>query len=233
MSGVPITIVMTTWAPEGDTGALRLISAKAALDSWLKYLDYPNLRLHVADDGSIYNAYGTNWENPPCSWWGDPEKVSFSRQERRGLGASLNEGLRRAFEFSPLVAYFMDDWAVSAPYDLKPWADLLLKNESIGAVRLGCPHPDLTGRVHHFIGGWGLILDRHHFAFSYRPTLFHRRFFEAYGAFEEGVDAYNCEQKYSEAFNILPGPDILYALRDPWEHAGRAELAHIVPGGKA
>lgn len=228
----PVTIVMTTWAPEGNVGELRVISAKESLASWTQHLLYDGeIHLHIADDGSTHDGYPQDFRPFFNTRFGEP---TFSRQERRGVGASLNAGLRQAFERSPLAAYFVDDWALSYDVDLTPWIDLLLKDESIGMVRLGPPHPDLTGVVRHLpkIGGeWGLLLDRHHYAFGHRPAIYHQRFFEFYGYFAEGVNAFVCEQDFAQSFCKISGPEIMYALPYPWKHVGRAEVGDVIPDG--
>ena len=232
-----LTIVMTTWMPEGSVGESRRSSARAALMSWRLHLEYEGeLRLHIADDGSqvedLIKSVGARYDG----FW----PTVTSRQPRRGVGASLNAGLRASWANSPLAAYFVDDWGLREPLDLTPWASLLMEDESLGMVRLGPPHPGLTGSVEMFPSGWGLRLDPHHFAFGHRPTIFHKRFFDAYGYFEEGISALECERLYAEHFcrerlstDLLRWPDIVYALPYPWIHLGEAEVGDVVPEGVA
>ena len=101
----------------------------------------------------------------------------------------------------------------------------------IGMVRLGPPHPWLTGEIVHTTIGWFIHLDRHHYAFGMRPALYWPNFLEAYGRFEEGVSAMECERLYAEKFCNTEGPDIAYALPYPWEHVGRVEVGDVVPDG--
>lgn len=242
----PITLVMTTWAPGGREGYARAQAARACLDTWRHRLHYEGeLRLHVADDGSGILDY-------PYSLGRDIEwAVSFSRQERRGVGASLNAGFEQAHEGGGLALYVVDDWMLLWDIDLTPWAALLERDPTIGMVRLGPPHPWLTGTVEH-LGelGWCLRLERHHFAFAHRPALYHPRMRAAYGWFAEGVTAYDCERLYSEEFNrwssmnvpqdlgslfskpiIRGGPDIVMAIIQPWHHVSGPEQGDIVPEG--
>jgi len=224
---------MTTWAPAGPVGVSRRTSAGSALFSWGSRLAYAGVaRLHVADDGSTLEGYGHGVDEPPASWWAGP--TSFSRQERRGVGASLNAGFRAAFEVSPIAAYFVDDWLLQERLDLTPWVDLLLRDASVGMVRLGPPHPWIAGAVEMFEEGWGLRLERHHFAFAHRPALYHQRFLDAFGPFPEEVNALECERLYAERYaehfaGGFSGPDIVYALPHPWEHVGRSEVGDIEP----
>ena len=223
----PITIVMTTWMPKGLVGESRRSSARAALTSWRLHLDYAGeLRLHIADDGSevedLIKAVGARYDG----FW----PTTTSRQQRRGVGASLNAGLKVSWGNSPLAAYFVDDWGLKEPLDLTPWADLLMKDETVGCVRLGPPHPWLTGTVEMFPSGWGVRLDPHHYAFGHRPALYHKRFFDTYGYFDEGVSALECERLYAEHFVKERGQsDIVYALPYPWVHLGEAEVGDVTP----
>ncbi len=247
-----ITIVMTTWLPGGEASLLRAQAIEKALQSWHDNLVHDGaIHLHVADDGSsdaefdgLATLIGRRW---------DRGVTTFSRQRRRGLGASLNAGLGVALERSPLILHAVDDWELLTPCALRSWAQLLEEDATVGMVRF-FPHPDLSGRVENLGDGRGhvLRLDRHHFAFATRPFLAHRRFFDAYGPFKEGVNAYDCERLYNDGFCHgipladgrlmhearpgvwspgLGGPDIVLALPSAWEPIGSIELAHIVPEG--
>lgn len=224
-----ITIVATTWAPKGPVGESRGLSTRQAILSWERHLKYGALLcLHIADDGSDHELYCKGYEFLP--WASPPWNVTFSRQDRRGVGASLNVGLAAAFARSPLALYAMDDWALTEDLVLDPWARLLLESEDIGMVRLGPPHPGLFGEVLMTPHGWVLALDRHHFVYSYRPALLHQRFLEAYGSFDEGCTALECERSYNERFCAAPaGPGIVLALPHPWQHLGGVEVGDVEP----
>jgi hypothetical protein len=126
----------------------------------------------------------------------------------------------------------VDDWKLNAPFDLRPWIKLLNEDPRLGMIRFGPPHPDLTGTFVHDNDRWYVRLNRHHFAFGFRPALFHRRMLEDYGPFDEDCNAYDAERLYSERFNQNHGgPDIAYALPYPFEHIYGVELAGINPRG--
>lgn len=224
-----ITIVVTTWAPKGPIGDSRGESARKAIASWEQHLRYDSLlRLHIADDGSDHELYHNAYEFLP--WASPPWDVTFSRQERGGVGASLNAGFAEAFARSPLALYAVDDWELTEEFDLNPWAQLLLEEQDIGAVRLGPPHPGLSGMVRLTYWGWVLMLDRHHFACSHRPALYHKRFLNAYGPFDEGCSALECERRYNERFcENLEGPAVALALPHPWKHVGEVEVGDVEP----
>lgn len=222
----PITIVCTTYFPAGMGGLHRQDIARETIRSWWTYLKYDGeLRLHIADDGSPYeqlNAYRYWYHNYP----------TYSRQTRHGVGASLNTGFQKAFETSPLVAYFVDDWALTQKFDLTPWAQALMEREDIGMIRLGPPHPSNKGTVEALTTnwqGWAMILERYGFAFGHRPALYHKRMIDWYGWFQEDCNALECERLYAVNFNTMRGPSIALALPHPWQHTDSVELAYMEP----
>lgn len=226
MNYPPVTIVATTYFPEGMDGMLRQKIFSETLYSWDANLKYTGeIRLHISDDGSVGYGRPTYFRN---------NLVSYSSQNRHGVGASLNKGFREAFRTSSLVLYLADDWSLTFPFDLTPWAQLLIEREDIGEVRLGPPHPGITGTAEALTenwNGWGLRLDRHHFVAAHRPVLIHKRFLDSYGWFEEDTSSLECERLYSVKFNTQKGPDIVLALPHPWQHLDSVELAYIDPKG--
>lgn len=209
-----ITIVVTTYAPAGNTGAQRVQEFLEVLQWWQDRLSYDGrIRLHVADDGSGWVWPGNdqvwpfvndpNWWAGWCRKWGAPD---ITVQQRHGVGASLNAGMAAAFARGDVVLYAVDDWMPTAPVDLTPWVRMLVADPSIGMVRLGPPHPWVTGRFEAQPDGWIVRLDRHHYAFGHRPALYHARMIEAYGPFAEDVNAYECERLYAEAWAARRAP---------------------------
>lgn len=221
----PVTIVMTTWF----TDAQRVKVALETLSSWDKYLIYAGkIHLHIADDGST-----VGW-TPDAVWKG---MITYSRQERQGVGASLNAGFKEAFETSPVVLYMVDDWQLTQPFDITPWVRLLVEREDVGIVRLGPPHPHLKGTIMPLTEewqGWGLVLDRYGLAVGHRPELFHRRWIEYYGWHDENINAQECERLASVRYADMPdGPTIVYALPHPFFHYHLDVLpstSHLEPG---
>lgn len=216
-----ITIVMTTYF----TDSARKELAENALLSWNRFLKYDGtLRLHIADDGSTVSSLLSY-----C--WGDP--VTYSRQERQGVGASLNRGFEKAFESSPLVLYAVDDWRLMYEEDLTPWAQVLMDREDVGMVRLGPPHPNIRGTVEAFSehwNSWGLRLERYGFFFGHRPAVYHKRMIDAYGWFDENVSALECERLYVEKCAHTAGPDVVLSLSSPWWHTSVKSLSALEPG---
>jgi hypothetical protein len=224
----PVTVVMTTYFPEGEIGYKRLDAAELTLASWHSLLYYEgDLRLHIADDGSFICPYINRWKDRD---WPDN---SDSWQDQQGVGASLNKGFSKAYESSPIVFYGVDDWMLVEEFDITPWVRLLLEREDVGMVRLGPPHPNIRGKVEMFTElwqGWGLRLDRYAYAYGQRPALYHKRFTDAYGWFKEDVSAIDCEKEYAESFVQSVGPDIVFALPHPWLHIDTISMSSMTPG---
>lgn len=220
-----VGIIVTTYFPEGEIGKRRMEYAKVAFTSWVD-----NLRLseethfHVADDGS-----SAEWIEP----FKEFVEGSFSQQQRLGVGASLNAGIQEIkLRNIDVFGYFVDDWILNDGFYARSWVELLRNRNHIGVVRIGMPHPGITGRVEMEPEGWLLRLNRHNFAFGFRPALYHTRFFEAYGPFDEMQSSLECERMYNERFCKGQGPDIVLALPSPFTPTAQdIVLSDIQPMG--
>lgn len=228
----PVTIVMTTYFPEGKAGIARMLAARSAVKSWKKHLQYvEEINLAVIDDGSP-EEYTDRFQERILEIFPDPDILNLPRGG--GVGRSLNFGFASAFILDNIVLYAVDDWALTKPLNITPWVKLLLERVDVGMVRLGPPHPNTSGRIEMFTDdwqGWGLRLDRYAYAYGQRPALYHERFTDHYGWFKEGVSAIDCEREYAENFVRLSGPDIVLALPHPWQHIDTVSMSDMTPGG--
>ncbi len=224
-----VAIVCTTYFPATPAGEQRVRESMQTVDSWQRHLHYDgDVRLIVSDDGSDSRLLRRFLGG--ISWSG----VQVTQQMRHGVGASLNAGFNEAFHAKDIALYAVDDWTLTQDTDITPWARLLQASpedgrNAVGMVRLGPPHPWITGTVELFKAGWALRLDRHHYAFGHRPALYHHRMIDAYGWFTQDVNAYECERLYAEHWARTAGPDILLALPSPWDHRSTVEQADIDP----
>lgn len=239
-----ITIVATTWLPPGKEDE-RLKDFMKSIVSWLSYLRYDDgdINLHIADDGTsdewfekLKRAVQFMWHPNLTDWVGD---VTFSRQERHGVGASLNAGLKQAFSQGRYAFYTVDDWVLLSPLDLTTWVKFMEDdNYAAGMVRF-FPHPDLTGTFKHIPPyGWATILDHHHYVFATRPCLWHERFFEpqlrGYGWFKEDCSALETEHDFNARiltwpYRYHPGKEIWMAIPALWQHIDAFSLSDVVP----
>jgi len=213
--------------------------AYETLASWAENLKYNStIYLHVADDGGPIKPdiekMGRIINKTPNSFMS--RKITYSEQKAQGVGASLNAGFRKAYELSPIVLYLVDDWKLEQPFDISPWVYLLEKREDIGCVRLGPPHPHLSGSIEPMTElwqGWALRLNRYGLSIGHRPELFHKRMTDYYGWYEEGTNAQEVERLYSVKWAADEnGPGIAYALYHPWFHIDQKDLpstSHIEP----
>lgn len=218
----PITVLMTTWAPDDDEGHSRRKTMALALRG-LRNLAYTSqLRLHIADDGSTLPDHPYEVVRDELGW---DQEFTFSRQERHGIGASLNAGYAAAFEVSPLALFMTDDCFLTQHLDLTPWAWILLNIEAVGMVRLGMPSPNIRGEIVSYFAGWAWKLDRGAYAYAERPALLHKRFVDVYGPFQENIPGRECERLMVEHFAATPGPDVVLAVLDPWEHIGKVSTS--------
>lgn len=225
----PLAILITTLAPAG--GELRVQAAVRAVKSWQKHLKYAGkIHVHVADDGSSPSLrYGWDFWNELV---GDGMTFSYSRQEAKGVGASLNAGLAVCHEKTPITLYAVDDWELTHDFDATPWAELLMENEDVGCIRLGIPNPFLRqGTIRLFNQGWTVDFERYGYYWAMRPAIYHRRFFDSYGVLPEMVNPYEVDRIYNEHICRNSGPDVLLALFCPFQHIWSIELGDIEPGG--
>jgi hypothetical protein len=214
MIGLPdINLVTTVYFPPDERGAIREEGFRQSLQSWYTNLMYEgNINLIVINDGPALEPY-REW---------DRGQLCLGH-ERNGMGGSLNVGFKTVFEHSPLVLNVLDDLLLMKSFDLTPWAQLLLEDEHFGAIRLMAPHPDTSGRITPLWKtpteeyGWGIIFDRHNLAAGLLPTLYHKRFFDAYGWFEENISAWDCEKLFNDKFCQLEGPEIVMPLPPFWK----------------
>lgn len=218
----PIMFFAALYFPPGPDGVLREMGFRHDLTSWNRNLWYRgDLHLIVVNDGPAL---------APFPEWSGPQEALG--HERNGMGASWNQALHKAWETSPLVGYVDDDWELIRPLVLTPWAKMLMEDETIGAVHLSAPYPGCTGTIEPRKHGWIIRLNRHNLAAGLRACLYHKRYFDAYGYFDEGISAWEAERLHNERFCQSSGPDSVLALPLPWQEGPGAvvELGDKNPG---
>ena len=224
-----VTIVLTTFLPPGHEEE-RLAAACEAVDSWANLLVYEgDLVLVVEEDGhgslDVESAIDGYW--PP---------LFTTERGMGGVGASLNRGMHFAFQRdSPIVLYAVDDWKLTERFDITPWVEGLMSNSALGCIRLGPPHPSLTGHITIISEqwqGWAFLPHRRDGGIiaAHRPALWHHRFFHAYGPWREGVSALECERDMNARYIAGgSGPVIVIALPHPWQHIDTVSLSERIP----
>lgn len=217
-----ITIVMTTYAPSG--GEIRAEYAKICVDSLLEHLRSPiPLRLHIADDGSLDDAYIKDIMIKASRIWKTPSTHSNARH--RGIGASLNKALSIVGEY---WFYTTDDWKLTEKLYLASAIKLI--NLGYDVVRMGPIHPNLKcqTKFNTDIGWWLDISTETGYAFATRPFLAAKSLVEKIGPFDEGLNAYDTERLYAERVSrrkvIQIASDGNISLPGPWCHIGEYEV---------
>lgn len=241
----PVTIVMTLFIPPIDGpygGWARFQSARQTVLSWGRHMKYSGqLQLYIANDSVAIHEAMANQMGEDFSPW----PVAVGHTQGAGLGGALNHGLQWAFDRSPLAIYADDSYSLVEDVDLTPWASVLMRQEErrdedapwpLGAVSLMPPRPEqVRGRVVYYQdirteGVAGVIFERQGYNWNGRPLMYHKRFFDAYGWTPEGVTGYEWERVYAEHFVETPGPDVLYAFIDPWQHVWSVLLGNAPAG---
>lgn len=250
----PVVIMMSTWCPPGEAGVLRRAVAMRAAQSWFYYLRSPNpLHLHVADDGSpVDTRAGEPIHVTALREMAERYGAGFSttRVERRGIGASMNAGIRAARALGEPAAflYAVDDWVLDEPFDLGP--SLRLMAQGAVYVRIGMTHPNLGGSVRRQIDEGGELWVLHYdwslggYVFSDRPSLRAPALYDAVGPYAEGGTVLQMEADFNQrcsarfAQGALTGGGALAGafvhapnatLRGPFTHIESVELAEDLP----
>jgi hypothetical protein len=215
-----ITVVSPLFIPNSEGGFSCLMGAKQTIISWARHLHYAGqLRIHLVND-SVDVPEGEIAKITDFSSF----ETTISHTHGRGVGGALNEGIRTALSVSPLILMTDDSYSLIEDVDLTPWATALMRHEDIGAVSLMPPRPGQTGGEVLYIydirteGLAGIVFHRHAYAWNGRPMLYAQRWFNAYGWFLENVSGYELEREYAERYVNTPGPPVLYAFLDPFQH---------------
>lgn len=224
----PIVIILQTWAR--TSYALRTIRAAHA------NLRYGGpLTWYIADDGSDpahFKAVGDTLNELGAS-------VCGAHSVRRGYGANMNVAVEAAHAISPMLLALEDDWELTQPLDLYPYAALLMERPEIGMVRLGMLNLDIRGRTWGHDGRVYWILDRepHHDGtpvFTGHPSLRHRRYRDAHGPYPEGLKPGETELAYAYKYRMgaQNGPAIVWPADYPsgglWGHIGEKKTEDML-----
>ena len=196
----------------------RLADALATIQAVKRYLVWPNIGWHIADDGSppayveaLQEEIGPTYEVTVSN--AQPEREQNGNHQQ--VGRNMNMGAAKAFERADLVLWLEDDWVLREPLDLGPMVRLLTEVPEIGMVRMGYLHLDLQAEILGTVGKlwWRFNRAGHHYTFAGHPALRHKRFYEVYGDYQEGLGIGATEDEFASRFENKPeGPDIVWPL---------------------
>lgn len=210
-----LAVMLLTYQRTGY--ALRTICAAR------RFLRYSGrLVWYIADDGSEGGHFAAVRDQLALEGY---EPVGW-HTVKRGYGGNVNAAYDVVQREADLTLFLEDDWELQAELDLDPYARLLLEREDIGMVRLGYLNLNMRGTcIGH--GGhlyWQLERDADPYVCTGHPSLRHRRFWQAYGAYPAGLNPGETELAYALQFRTGSGPGIVYpaALGEygPFGHIG-------------
>ncbi len=184
----------------------RLSLALETIRSIKEKLIYPDIGFHIADDGS-----GPEYINRLKDELKDYE-VTVSDSARAGVGKNMNLGIQACLKRADFWLHLEDDWVLKEPLDLRPCVQLLEENPTIGMVRLGRLTANIKGEV---LAGanklwWNLFKNSDTYVFNGNASLRHRRFYETYGPYMEGLRPGETELSYCNRFFNTTGPSIVH-----------------------
>jgi len=135
---------------------------------------------------------------------------------RRSYGGVANDAADKAQRITPLTFWLEDDWELTEPFDLTPYARCLLDADDVGMIRLGHLPVGLDLRSVGYYGRMYVsVRNSTQYMYSGNPHLKHRRFFEAYGEYPYGRNPGETEIAYDyqiRASVTSHSPKILWPL---------------------
>jgi hypothetical protein len=225
----------------------RTNASLATIESLRRYLIYPNLHWHVADDGSGETDDGTGrWHagvltDAIAKFY--PQVTYHEMNTKSGTfntGGNINKAIEAARDNDCLFHLLnFDDWALFRELDIRPMVDVLETNQHVGFIRLSYWVPGMAGVSVRYdaprcggcyiwirlIRGWTLrnswVTDS--YMVSTQPYVAHYRFFEAYGMHPEHCSPGEAETGLGRQYNESPlgenGPQILFPVGVCTTHA--------------
>lgn len=213
----PITVIFITWNRRDEL--FRTVEA------FMQYVQYPKelLTFHIADDNSpepYIQDIIKEW--PEYKW-------TYTVTNRKGWGCNANTAIKAAQ--TDYIFINEDDYVPQAPFDLYKGIRVLEEIPDIGCIRYNhlMGHIGLKLRVEQtpsLTQYLRIIKSESTFLYVYsnRPHLQHRRFWETYGAYPEGMRLGDTEETYAKTVFSNPGPDVAILYNDTidYQHIGKS-----------
>ena len=162
----------------------------------------------------------------------------------RGLGASMNLGIREALSISDVFLRIEDDWILERPLEIGPWVDFM-KEDSVGVIRMGMMFREKDELEPYGPKEMGLLRMRPRRSRTYnvnnQVALVHSQVHDLCGMYREGCPAQVSERDFAERFNSITSN----CMASPWVcwpegwstkvydarnlyfiHAGKSTLGH-------
>jgi hypothetical protein len=217
------------------------------IDSLQKYLKYPNIHYHIADDGSHETDDGTGRRHldvllerfrqfaPDVTWHEMDTKPGHFN-----TGGNCNRAITEMLaQGDNIYLLNFDDWTLIKELDIRPMADVLDTCPDVGFIRLSWLTPGISGVVARYdaprslgpymwlrlIRSWSVENPWYtdSYLVSMQPFIAHIRFHEAYGLYQENVNPGICETEMTTRYlkHSLgeSGPQILHPIGPCWDHS--------------
>lgn len=124
----------------------------------------------------------------------------------RGLGASMNLGIRKALSMSDVFLRTEDDWVLERPLDVGPWVDFM-KEDSVGAIRMGMMFREPDELRPYGPEELGLLRMRprpyRKYNFNNQVALVHEMVHDLVGMYDERLPPQACEGDFATRFNAV------------------------------
>lgn len=164
---------------------------------------------------------------------------------RFGLGASMNIGLQKAFEYSDVVLRVEDDWLLQKKLDLDRFVKTLRENKTVCGIRIGMVGGGVN-RNNTFNDKNYVVLtgpSDKSWLFVNQVAIVHKRIHDSLGWYEENVSADKSEEEFRTRFNkatnngsrtwtlLVPAEMKWRTFDDPslwFIHVGRSTLGHTI-----
>ncbi len=168
---------------------------------------YPNLEFHIADDGSAGNHVARLIEEI-----GPAYRVTVTNTGGHSVGKSMNLGITEILKRADAWLHWEDDWVPNMHFDLWPCIQLFHDQPDVGMVRLGRLSEGLYGQV--IKGGdrlwWKLDKAKDAWTWVGHAAVRHRRFWDAYGPYKEGLTPGKTELCFQDKYNNTQGSAIVW-----------------------
>jgi len=235
MTWPDITVVVITYHRPKEIRRTLL-----ALREHLHYSHYDaQLFWHIADDGSPPDYLASIVKEFPFI-------NSVSVTHRGGWGINVNAALRQIK--TNFIFLNEDDYVPTTGIDLTQGVRLMQLRPQVGLVRYDgiCGHIGQSLRLCEALPHGQLDylviepeLTQHHFTYSHRPHLKHKRFHQHYGLYAEGLPLADTEVEFAKRVKrMADGPQIAIlgdGIPRAFEHIGEsrqgsAEDIHVEGG---
>lgn len=222
---VPLTVMVTTHD--------RTDTCIATIGSLVQHLKYPDIRWVLCDDRSG-PGHVAKVMDEFAKLGVEDVRICRTNDTAWGLGASMNNGLRMAFDTSPVVLTTEDDWMLERDLDVSEWVDFLMDHEEAAMVRMGMGFfrrhnvrlaPDSHGLSVLMPPKTGQTV----WVVNNQVGLRHRRMYDAIGLYAENCHPDVSESNFNTRYRKATGNYLKPMLRVYWPDSFTTETQHA-PG---